>query len=156
MKTLTLLSLAAFLLSPISSLAASFEKGISCSGYRSTRNGGVTYDASKYTIDIASAKPGTNKREAILYKTWSDGSNIVGYTADACKMNDEKLICSINGVSVTIDTNASDAKSEESFTAKFYHLLLGVSRTGTCKIDNIVDSTIDWAKGRTNIPHYTN
>lgn len=122
----------------------SWKKGLICGGYRSTSSGGVSFDSSRYNILIGSAQKDTDKRRGVLFKIGADYSQAIASTDHACVSKDALLICNVDGVSVTIDTGSSAAQSEEEFSAKFYHPILIVSRTGTCKVRTHADSELDY------------
>lgn len=148
MKFFTLLSVIMATFVSISSHAdvPSWKKGLLCGGYRNTTSGGVTYNSSKYDILIGSAKMNSNtsNRSAILFQNHTDGANAIAHTEQACVIKNDLLICTVDGVSVTIDTNSESAQSSDSFEAKFYHPLLIVSRLGKCRVKETADSDIEY------------
>lgn len=144
MKTrlFTILSMSILSIAAAKAEVPSWKKGLICGGYRSTNSGGVNYITSKYNILIESAQSHTSRRAAVLFKNFSDGSIAIAHTNHACVQKEDNLICTVDGVSVTIDTGKTAAQTQDSFEAKFYHPLLIVSRTGKCQVKENADSEV--------------
>lgn len=133
-----------------------WKKGLLCGAYRMSGQ----YVNSQYSILLGSMKNG--KIPAVLFKNWTDGSQAVGDSADACKMNEEGMLkCSVTErgltgltVSVTIDTNSEEAQSADKFPASFFNIKLIYSRTGDCQLRSTADSEFDYyTSGRINPLH---